>query len=112
MIPRRRKPMKTGLRERPQLRSPQHLRFIKSHECSITGKHDCEGRVEACHVRTGTDGGTGVKPSDNFTVPLCSKAHAEQHNIGEPSFEHRYGISMKLIAATLWLRSPARRKLV
>ena len=33
-----------------------------------------------------TDGGTSLKPSDNYTVPLCHKCHQEQHRIGELAF--------------------------
>lgn len=33
-----------------------------------------------------TDGGTSLKPSDNYTVPLCHKCHQEQHQIGELAF--------------------------
>lgn len=105
-LPRRRKAPSMKVRERPQVRLPAHLKWIRGHECAIAGKHDCEGRIEAAHVRTGTDGGLGVKPSDWWTIPLCSAAHAEQHRIGEKAFEERYGIKMMRIATALWMRSP------
>ena len=119
MLLRKRKRTKMGVRQPSQLRSLQHLRFVRGHECAIQGKidtgvvpfripHICRGPIQACHVRTATDGGTGVKPSDNFTTPLCADAHAEQHQIGEPAFEKRYGIDMRKIADALWARSPVR----
>ena len=109
MLPKRRKHPRLGLREPTQIRLPAHLRFIRSHDCSIAGKprHVCGGPIEAAHVRIGTDGGTGMKPGDNWALPLCSEHHASQHRIGEQSFEKRHGIDMKAIAAEMWLRSPA-----
>ena len=109
MLPKRRKKPKMMLREPSQIRSPQHLAWIRGHECVLNGLA-CMGRLEAAHVRTGTDGGTSVKPSDSWTLPLCSYHHLLQHNMGETNFERRYGINMKAIASELWQRSPHRRK--
>jgi hypothetical protein len=102
-----------GSREPPQLRSPSHLAWVRGHECAIKNcdGHVCSGKIEAAHVRTGTDGGTGVKPSDRYTIPLCGAAHDLQHRIGEPRFERRYRINMKQMADELWLRSPARQRM-
>lgn len=111
MIPKRRKPERMGVRASAQLRSPSHLRWVRGHFCAIAGKngHICEGRIEAAHVRTGTDGGMGVKPSDNWSIPLCSAAHIPiQHQVGEAEFERRYGLNMKQIAQALWAKSPHR----
>lgn len=110
MIPPRRKPPKMGLRENPQVRCAAHLKWVRGHMCAIVVKHDCSGRIEAAHVRGGTDGGTGVKPSDIWTIPLCSAAHAEQHKIGERAFAAKYGIDMKKIAADMAALSPHRKK--
>lgn len=107
---RRRKPQKMGARQAPQIRCPAHLKWIRGFVCAVADKHDCEGKIEAAHVRTGTDGGMGVKPSDCHAIPLCASAHREQHNIGEAAFERKYQISMRLIAATLWARSEHRKK--
>lgn len=41
--------------------------------------------TEAAHVRIRTNGGTGIKPSDEFVVPLCSNCHRTQHG-GERTF--------------------------
>jgi hypothetical protein len=102
----RRKPEKTGIRKPAQLRSSAHLQWVRGHMCAIDAD-GCEGRIEAAHIRIGTDGGMGVKPSDNYTVPLCHWHHAQQHTLGERSFEALHRISMLAIAEDLARRSPA-----
>jgi hypothetical protein len=111
MIPKRRKPPKLNCNSAPQIRSAGHLKFVRGFECSaLRDRESCQGRIEAAHVRTGTDGGTGLKPSDCWTVPLCSLHHAQQHQIGERSFEVLHGIDLRTIADLIWLKSPHRRK--
>ncbi len=78
-------------------RCSAHLKFVRSYQCCVPG---CQGMpIEAAHVRTGTDGGTGLKPSDCWVVSLCRDHHAEQHRIGETAFEAAYSISLKAIAS-------------
>ena len=110
---RRRRPEPMGLRKDAQLRSAAHLQFVRGFTCILFGKdgHYCEGKPAACHVRTGTDGCLGVKPSDNYTYPACSKAHREQHDIGEAAFERKYGVNLRATADKLWQLSPARKKM-
>lgn len=112
ILPKRRKPQALGIRQSPQVRCAGHLTWVRGHECAIAGRagHVCTGKIEAAHVRLGTDGGMAVKPGDNWAIPLCAGAHAEQHNIGEASFSARYGIDMKATAAALWRRSQHRKK--
>lgn len=113
MILKRRKPQKMGLREAPQIRSEKHKQWVRGHECAIAGRngHVCSGKIEAAHVRTGTDGGLNVKPGDNWTIPLCGEAHIRtQHRLGERLFEVTYGINMKAIAEQLWKASPHGKK--
>lgn len=112
-VPKRRKPKPMGLREETRVRSESHKKWVRGHECAIAGRagHVCGGKIEAAHVRTGTDGAKDIKPGDNWTIPLCGMAHVpDQHQIGEAAFERKYGIDMKAIAAELWRRSPHRRK--
>ena len=109
MIPKRRKPEKMGCNKAPQIRNASHLKWIRGHECAVDW-HLHIGRTEAAHVRTATDGGTSLKPSDCWTIPLCAMHHAEQHQIGERTFELRYKIPMRSIAEQLWAKSPHRRK--
>ena len=91
------------------IRCTSHLQFIRGLECAIKGLsgHVCGGGIEAAHVRTETDGGMGMKPSDSFTIPLCRYAHSEQHRMGEPAFEKEYGIQMLPMAVRLWEISKA-----
>lgn len=114
ILPKRLKHKKRDTGRGP-IRSDSHLRWIRGFECSIAGKrgHACQGKIQAAHVRTGTDGGGSSKPGDNWTIPLCAEAHAIQHSpkMGEPRFEAHYGIDMKAIASGLAARSPHLAKL-
>lgn len=67
----------------------------------------CGGRpIEVAHIRTGTGAGVAQKPHDFFTISLCRDHHAEQHRIGEASFEKRHGIDMKALAYEFAKASP------
>ena len=112
ILPKRRRAPKMKLREPSQIRCTAHLAWVRGHECAIAGRllHVCKGRIEAAHVRSGTDGGVGIKPSDIWVIPLCSSAHRDQHNAGEAAFKKYWGIDMKTIAEGLARRSPALRK--
>lgn len=104
--PKRRKPVKMMVRESTVIRSPGHLRFVRAHECAVCGGLPSGYPIEAAHVRTGTDGGMGMKPSDSWTIPLCAHHHRDQHMIGEAEFENIFKINMKAFAENLWLISP------
>lgn len=95
-----------------RLRSDRHRKWVRSHRCSVPG---CERvPIECAHVRTGTDGAMGRKPSDKWCISLCGGIdghHAEQHRIGEPEFERRYGIDMKALAKLFAKRSPFKARL-
>lgn len=113
MLPKRRKAPKMDVRQSTVIRSESHKQWIRQFCCILFGKdgHSCAGKTEAAHVRSLTDGGMGMKPGDNWVIPLCSGAHAEQHHLGEFPFEHKYRIDMKAIAERLWSLSPARKKM-
>ena len=64
-------------------KNPRHLKFIRTLPCS---KCISPPLNQATHVRKYKDGGTGLKPSDMFTVPLCHNCHHKQHNVGELTF--------------------------
>lgn len=98
----RRIPSKAKRSER--WRSQAHCTFVRKHECCVPG---CGGRpIEVAHVRRGSDGGTGRKPSDYHTISLCRDHHAEQHRLGEVSFEKRHNIDMRGLADTFAIASP------
>lgn len=94
----------------PEVRLPAHRAWVRRHRCSVP---DCrEGPIEAAHVRCGTDGGQGIKPSDRWVVSLCRAHRAEQHGIGERAFEDRYGLELVALAEEFARRSPHRRALL
>ncbi len=113
-LPKRRKPLRMAHKDETVIRCPQHLQWVRGHECSIAGTvgilgnviHKCSGNIEAAHVRRGGNAGTGIKPGDDRAIPLCSGAHRQQHSIGELSFELCFNIHMAEIAAELWRTSP------
>lgn len=91
-------------------RSPAHRKWVRSLQCAVRG---CNAtRIECAHVRnsdlTPSDekGGTGIKPGDNWTIPLCAAHHAEQTHDGEMAFEERHVINMGEMALALMCKSP------
>lgn len=105
MLPRRRKREKTKPYEGPW-RCPSYLQFVRGFQCAV---RDCDlvargfaQRIEAAHVRAGTDGGIGLKPSDFWTIPLCDHHHRDQHLVGEQSFEDCFHLDMKALALELF----------
>ena len=88
---------------------PAHRAWVRKHHCCVPG---CASRpIECAHVRRDTDGGTGLKPSDRWTISLCRQHHLEQHQIGEAAFEKRYGIDMRALAVEFARRSPQWQRL-
>src|SRR6516164_11407628 len=85
---------------KPNLRSRvAHLAFVRRLPCVACGK---AAPSEAAHVRTGTDGGTGMKPGDRYAVPLCTACHAKQHRTGELAFWSALRVDPLNVAARLW----------
>ena len=85
---------------KPNLRRRvQHLAFVRQLPCVACGK---AAPSEAAHVRTGTDGGVGVKPGDRYAVPLCRACHTKQHRIGELTFWSALRIDPLNVALRLW----------
>lgn len=90
-------------------RSQAHCNFVRSHFCVVP---DCQLMpIEVAHVRVGSGAGVGQKPDDWNTIALCRTHHAEQHSIGERSFEKRHAIDMAAIAAEFAKQSPKRREI-
>lgn len=90
-------------------RSPAHRAWVRGHACCACGSTTA---IECAHVRTGTDGGVGIKPSDRWCISLCKVCHQRQHNIGEEAFSRAWGIDMKALAAEFFAKSPHRHKLM
>jgi len=86
-----------------------HRSWVKRHWCSVRG---CTRMpVECAHVRSGTDAGMGMKPSDRWVISLCQHHHREQHQIGERAFEEQHSLSLKELAEEFARQSPFRSKL-
>jgi len=86
--------------------------FIRAQPCILSGRmgkafgpdsywftaiHHCFAAVRACHVKSR---GAGGKDVGNM-YPGCDSAHDEQHRIGIPAFEKRWGVNLKEIAQRL-----------
>jgi hypothetical protein len=89
-----------------RIKDETHLDFIRGLPCVIC--HD-NTTTEAAHVRmpmlraAKKITGIGIKPNDCWTVPLCSRHHRRQHEIGsESKFWGDYGINPVEIAAFLY----------
>lgn len=89
-------------------RSPAHRAWVRGFACSACGSTEA---IEVAHVRVGTDGGMGIKPSDKWCISLCKSCHAQQHQQGEKTFEKAHGIDMKALAMEFFKASPHRHKL-
>lgn len=73
------------------IRDKKHLAFLRRLPCVACLSME---NIQAAHIRRHTDGGTGLKPSDNFTLSLCFLCHNFQHQKGEVTF---YGDVYKAI---------------
>ena len=97
-------------RSRPTVRScAGHRAWVRRHACSVRGCRRTP--IECAHVRSGTDGSMGMKPSDRWTISLCAFHHREQHDLGERRFGEKYSIDLVALASEFAIRSPFRWKL-
>lgn len=91
-------------REKERRSCPAHRAWVRRHHCSVPGCLSLP--IECAHVRSGTDGGTALKPSDRWVISLCRLHHAEQHRIGEAAFEKKHGLDLLAIAEAFARKSP------
>ncbi len=92
-----------GKRKQNMRLRPKHLEFIRQLPCVVCGIRPIQCFAsDPAHVRCGTDGGTSLKPSDRYTVPLCRGCHDTQHAHGELTFWAHYGIDPLNVALALW----------
>ena len=111
MLPKRRKRERSGIQRVPDRHCERHLQWIRGFECAAGDPHACNGKIQAAHVRDGHDGGnagTGKKPHDRWTIPLCEFHHRMQGGMGERAFQKAYGIDMKKLATEFAMKSPHR----
>lgn len=91
------------------IRQVTHSEYIRTRRCLVGW--NCEGDVVAHHIRSVAAGaGTGIKPGDEWLVPLCHKHHMEGHDKGWRSFERRHSINLAEKAADYWRRAPESRR--
>jgi hypothetical protein len=83
----------SGVRDEP------YREYIRSLPCLVAGKpgHTCRGVTECAHVRSKGAGGA----DRGNTIPLCSRAHGEQHSMGIRSFAAATGLDLKAEALRL-----------
>lgn len=78
-------------------RNDKYLAWLRTQNCVVSDKKaQC-----AHHIRLGTNGGTGIKPSDYFCIPLTNDNHTTGsnalHMIGEDTFLTEYDIDKEEI---------------
>lgn len=90
-----------------RIRNKNHLKFIASLPCVITGHHE----VQAAHIRHGCYS-IAMKPCDSLTLPLYWKEHARQHSMSETDFWDSYGgiENAKELAINLYKNTGNREK--
>jgi hypothetical protein len=89
-----------GSKPNPNLRRRrQHLAFVRQLPCVICGK---PAPSEAAHLRSGSDAGAGMKPSDRYSISLCTDCHTLQHQFGELTFWSTVRIDPLNVAFRLW----------
>lgn len=98
-------PRLVSVREPDPNSNPRHLAWIRSQPCAVL-RLSCSKVMHAHHVRSAATAGTGMKPSDADTVPLCSTHHDEFHRIGVISFRDKYGVDLRSLAIRLAAMSP------
>src|SRR5262245_13645382 len=93
--------------KRPRQRNEAHLKFIRELPCLVCLDNTS---TEAAHIRYGQfflgkrGVGTGEKPDDIWTVPLCGRCHREQHSQDEHAFwgKQQPYVRPTIIALALW----------
>jgi hypothetical protein len=62
----------------PPLRDKKYLASYAEARCAACDKQGREFGVVGAHIRTGSEAGWGMKPSDSLTLPLCFECHSDQ----------------------------------
>lgn len=95
------KGVKPGRIEKPdaKVRDRKYLDSYEGEACWACGS---TGTTVGAHIRDGECAGMGTKPSDDLTIPLCAKCHADQEanrgpwwwleNVLKPIARRRYQV--------------------
>lgn len=103
MLPPKRQKQRSGIERAPQREWQRHRKFVRGHACCVPGCWG--GPIEFAHIRTAANAGTGLKPFDWEGVSLCGDHHKESHR-GERTFEAKYKVDLKALAAEFARKSP------
>lgn len=111
---RRRTPLKSKTRVKPvnakrkkanwarAYGSDERVEFVASLPCVVQRPSSpCAGTIENAHV---ANGGRGRKADADRVAPICTAHHQELHQIGQQSFEARYGVDLKVAARITEMR--------
>jgi hypothetical protein len=82
---------------------PKHRAWLRSQPCVRCG---AVNHIEAAHLRRGTDGGTGMKPSDCYAYPCCTWCHKEEHQKGNQTFCDEIDLTREFVLKWYWQTSP------
>ena len=95
-----------AVREAPadNVASKAHLQWIRGCRCVMADFSECQGQVQAHHVRQ------AERYRDDMTLPVCAGHHQEIHNTGHDSIEKATGLNMAKVADAHWMASPAGKK--
>ena len=85
-----------------RIRDKDHLKFVAQQPCLVCSRHPCD----AHHLRFAQLRATGLKVSDEFTVPLCRIHHRQLHDAGnEVAWWDDLEINALEIAKEFWEES-------
>jgi hypothetical protein len=91
-----------------RLRSPSHLAAVRKFLCIAFERKECEGKIEACHVRDVAPlGHGGAKPDDTFVVAMCRRHHRESEK-REGAWGREMGLDVLALALEFASQSPDR----
>jgi hypothetical protein len=88
-----------AIAEPKRLRDKAHLKFVASQPCLVCGRQPSDPH----HLRFAQPRASGLKVSDEFTVPLCRGHHRQLHQAGdELAWWKTLNIDALDIAKQLW----------
>ncbi len=86
------------------VRDRTHLEELRMNYCDIGIRHGSECCSMVIDPAHGPVNGFGSKGGDDGAISLCRTHHREQHAIGWPAFEAKYGIDRAAVAAEHYAR--------
>lgn len=96
--------LSTGKQRRPRKEAPDHLKWIRTLTCLVSGKPG----PDAAHIRYADpryakrQTGMQEKPDDRWAVPLHRSEHTDQHDQNEKAYWASKGIDPCSVALALF----------